>query len=334
MTVFNDFDHIKNQGLPQILVIFGEVTDIVQELKSQLLDFVQYNPTDLGQAYFDLTAANANLALEELESLPFFSDSRMVILENLVNLTTAKKSVLDEKQLKRFEIFLDHPAETTQLVLILHGKLDSRLKLVKKLKAQAILLEAEALRAPELVQYFTKVTGLSRPVLTRIAEKSGDIFSVMKQNIELVKTYALGREVTVDDVEKVVPKSLADNIFALTDLIFKGKINEARDLVHDLTLAGEDLIKILAILTNSYRLYLQVKLMQEKGWREEQMVAALKMHPYPVKLANSLVRRLSTMTLKEGLLELIELDFGIKTSSADKAYLFDLVLIKLTLKKS
>ena len=250
MTVFDEFNEIKRKGLPQILVIFGESRELVGELKNQLLTEVNFEPTDLSQAYYDLTPSNSDLALEDLESLPFFSDSRLVILENLVNLTTAKKSVLDEKQLKRFENFLDDPPETTQLVLILYGKLDSRLKVVKKLKAKAALLEAQELKSQELIQYFSRISPLPKAVLSLIAAKSNDNFSVMKQNIDLVQTYALGREVTLDDVEKVVPKSLQDNIFALTDLIFKGKIDEARDLVHDLTLQGEDLIKILAILTN------------------------------------------------------------------------------------
>jgi len=334
MTVFDEFNEVKRKGLPQILVIFGESKEMVQELKSQLLTFVNFEPTDLSQSYYDLTPNNIDLALEDLESLPFFSDSRLVILENLVNLTTAKKTILDEKQLKRFENFLDNPSETTQLVLVLYGKLDSRLKVVKKLKAKATLLEAQELKTQELIQYFSHETSLPRPVLSLIAAKSNDSFSIVKQNIDLVQSYALGREVTVDDVEKVVPKSLQDNIFALTDLIFKGKIDEARDLVHDLTLQGEDLIKILAILTNSYRLYLQVKLFQEKGWQENQQVSYLKMHPYPVKLANQLVRRLQVSSLKKGLADLIQLDFAIKTSAADKAYLFDILLIKLTLKKN
>ena len=190
MTVFDEFNEVKRKGLPQILVIFGESKEMVQELKSQLLTFVNFEPTDLSQSYYDLTPNNSDLALEDLESLPFFSDSRLVILENLVNLTTAKKTILDEKQLKRFENFLDNPSETTQLVLVLYGKLDSRLKVVKKLKAKATLLEAQELKTQELIQYFSHETSLPRPVLSLIAAKSNDSFSVVKQNIDLVQTYA------------------------------------------------------------------------------------------------------------------------------------------------
>lgn len=331
MSAFDELDKIKSAGLPQILVLYGEEEDIVQELKSRLLEFVHYDSSDLGQAYFDLTASNANLALEELESLPFFVEQKLVILENLSNLTTAKKSVLDEKQTARFENFLSNPVETTQLILILHGKLDSRLKLTKKLKAQATLLEAQELKPQELSRIFSGV-GLSTNILQRIFEKSNFTFPVIKQNIALLKTYAADREITLEDVEKVVPKSLQDNIFLLTDLILQGKVVASRNLVHDLTLQGEELIKILVILTNSFRLYYQVKIMQSKGWNEQKQTSYLKIHPYRVKLANQQVKTMHEKFLSKSVLSLIELDYKMKNSGVDANYLFDLALIKLALK--
>ncbi|MCB6144136.1 hypothetical protein LI288_14105, partial [Lachnospira pectinoschiza] len=106
----------------------------------------------------------------------------------------------------------------------------------------------------------------------------------------------------------------------------------ARDLVHDLTLQGEELIKILVILTNSFRLYYQVKLMQNKGWNEQKQTSYLKIHPYRVKLANQQVRNMQESFLAQALLSLIELDYKIKSSGVDANYLFDLALIKLALK--
>lgn len=331
MSVFDELEKIKKVGLPQILVLYGEEENIVQELKDRLLEFVHYDSSDLGQAYFDLNTSNANLALEELESLPFFVEQKLVILENLSNLTTAKKSVLDEKQASRFENFLNNPVESTQLILILHGKLDSRLKLTKKLKSVATLLEAQELKPQELSRAFAE-TGLSNTILQRVFEKSNYTFPIIKQNISLLKTYTGEREITLEDVEKVVPKSLQDNIFLLTDLILKGKVADARDLVHDLTLQGEELIKILVIMTNTFRLYYQVKLMQNKGWDEQKQTTYLKIHPYRVKLANQQVRKMQEDFLAQALLSLIELDYKIKSSGVDANYLFDLAVIKLALK--
>ncbi|GAB2025514.1 DNA polymerase III subunit delta [Lactovum odontotermitis] len=332
MTIFDDFERLKKTALPQITVVAGEQDDLVSEIRDQLLNFVKFDSSNLSQSYFDLASTDSDndAALEELESLPFFDDKRLVIFENLWNLTTVKKSVFNESQMTRFAHFLEEPVASTQLILVFHGKLDARLKLTKKLKKSAALLEANPLSPQELQRYFMNKTGLPPRVLLTLAEKSNFSFSVMQQNIAMLKTYAGKREITLDDVERVVPKSLQDNIFDLTDMIFKGKIQEARELVADLTIAGEDIIKILAILTNSYRLYYQVKIMQGKGWSESLMTSRLKIHPYRVKLAAQTVRSVSKKYLAQALLSLIELDFSIKTGRADKELLFDVQISKLS----
>ena len=67
-------------------------------------------------------------------------------------------------------------------------------------------------------------------------------------------------------------QDLQDNIFDLTQLILGKKIDQARDLVKDLTLQGEDEIKLIAIMLGQFRLYTQVKILQESGQTESQMV--------------------------------------------------------------
>lgn len=56
----------------------------------------------------------------------------LVVFENLWDLTTVKKSVLNDKQLTRLEHFLDHPLESTQVIFIFHGKLNGKRRIVKK----------------------------------------------------------------------------------------------------------------------------------------------------------------------------------------------------------
>ena len=50
---------------------------------------------------------------------------------------------------------------------------------------------------------------------------------------------------TEEDIVEAIPKTLQDNIFDLTQLILGKKIDQARDLVKDLTLQGEDEIKLI-----------------------------------------------------------------------------------------
>ena len=120
MTVFDELSRVTAETLPQFTVISGENDNIISELKTQILEKIGFDSSDLSQAYFDMTESDPDLALEELESLPFFGDGMLVVFENLWDLTTVKKSVLNDKQLTRLEHFLDHPLESTQVIFIFH----------------------------------------------------------------------------------------------------------------------------------------------------------------------------------------------------------------------
>ena len=283
MTVFDELSRVTAETLPQFTVISGENDDIISELKTQILEKIGFDSSDLSQAYFDMTESDPDLALEELESLPFFGDGMLVVFENLWDLTTVKKSVLNDKQLTRLEHFLDHPLESTQVIFIFHGKLDGKRRIVKKLKKIAFDLEATDLKSNELTQYFVSDSGLQPNIVNLIIEKSNANFAIIRQNIEMVKTYADGRAITPDDVQAAVPKSLSDNIFDLTELILKSKLVDARALVADLVLQGEDEIKLLSILTTNFRLYFQIKLLLDKHYTDRQLVEFLKINPYRLK---------------------------------------------------
>ena len=330
MTVFDELARLSMTNMPQFIVISGEDEDIISELKTQLMAKLNFDPTDLSQSYFDLTETDPDLAIEELESLPFFGDEMLVVFENLWDVTTVKKTVFSEQQLERLAAFLDNPLASTRLVIICHGKLDGKRRIVKQLKQVALNLIATPLKQNELSQYFQKNANMRADIINLIIDKSNHSFAVIRQNIALVKTFADGREVTSDDVELAVPKSLADNIFDLTDLILKGKTADARQLVADLVLQGEDEIKLLAILTNNFRLYYQIKLLLDKRYTESQMIAYLKINPYRLRFLVGPAKNRDKQFLAHALQFLIDTDFKIKSGQADKAFLMDMVLIRLS----
>ena len=150
-----------------------------------------------------------------------------------------------------------------------------------------------------------------------------------------MQAYKEDGQITLEEIEEVVPKSLQDNIFDLTQMILKCQIDQARNLVKDLRLQGEDEIKLIAILLSQFRMYSQVKIFSEEGQSESQIVANLsdlsgrKVNPYQVKFALRDSRRLSLSFLKQAMMIFIEADYAIKSGTYEKDYLFDLALLKV-----
>ena len=259
---------------------------------------------------------------------------------HFLDVTTAKKCYLTDDELKSFEQYLENPADTTKLVIFAEGKLDSKRRIVKLLKRDGEIFEASEPKEQELRAYFSKLAqeqGLefSSPVFEELFVKSGFDFSEISKNLAFLKDYKKDGIITSDDIAEAIPKTLQDNIFDLTQMILHQKVDAARSLVRDLTLQGEDEIKLIAIMLGQFRIFAQVKILFENGRNESQIVADLssylgrKVNPFQIKYALRDVRSLQLDFLKKVLACLIETDYQIKSGVYEKSYLFDLALLKI-----
>ena len=340
MQAITDTKHLTVQTLPPILVLTGEDVGQFEWLKKDILKKIGYDPSDLNYSYFDMKEASYAEVELDLVSLPFFADEKIVILDHLLDLTTAKKRNLTDEDLKQFENYLENPSESTRLVIFAEGKLDSKRRLVKLLKRDAQIIEATTPKEQEVKRYFASQAqelGLQfeGDSLDQLLLKSGYDFGELQKNLALLQAYKEDGQITLEDIEEVVPKSLQDNIFDLTQMILKRQIDQARNLVKDLRLQGEDEIKLIAILLGQFRMFSQVKIFSEEGQSESQIVASLselsgrKVNPYQVKFALRDSRRLSLSFLKQAMTTFIETDYAIKSGTYEKDYLFDLALLKV-----
>ena len=340
MQAITDIKHLTVQTLPPILVLTGEDVGQFEWLKKDILKKIGYDPSDLNYSYFDMKEASYAEVELDLVSLPFFADEKIVILDHLLDLTTAKKRNLTDEDLKQFENYLENPSESTRLVIFAEGKLDSKRRLVKLLKRDSQIIEATTPKEQDLKRYFSSQAqelGLQfvGDSLDQLLLKSGYDFGESQKNLALLQAYKEDGQITLEEIEEVVPKSLQDNIFDLTQMILKRQIDQARNLVKDLRLQGEDEIKLIAILLGQFRMFSQVKIFSEEGQSESQIVASLselsgrKVNPYQVKFALRDSRRLSLSFLKQAMMTFIEADYAIKSGTYEKDYLFDLALLKV-----
>lgn len=341
MQAINDIKDLTVHTLPPILVLTGEDVGQFEWLKKDILQKITYDPSDLNYSYFDMKETSYAVVELDLVSLPFFADEKIVILDHLLDLTTAKKRVLTDEDLKQFESYLEMPSESTKLVIFAEGKLDSKRRLVKLLKREAQIVEAATPKDQELKRYFASQAqelGLKfvGDALDQLLLKSGYDFGELQKNLAFLQAYKEDGQITLEDVEEAVPKTLQDNIFDLTQMILKRQIDLASNLVKDLRLQGEDEIKLIAIMLGQFRLFIQVKILSEEGQPESQIVTSLsdlsgrRINPYQVKFALRDSRRLSLSFLKQAMITLIETDYAIKSGKYDKDYLFDLALLKVT----
>ncbi|HFI0619402.1 TPA: DNA polymerase III subunit delta [Streptococcus suis] len=340
MTVIKQIEQIKKGNLGLLTILCGEDVGQYHIAKDLLMKQLEFDTSDLGFAYFDMSEADYHQVDLDLVSLPFFSDEKVVILDYFADLTTDKKRYLTDDELKQFEAYLENPVETTRLIILAPGKLDSKRRLVKLLKRDGLVLEANPLKEMELKNHFQNEVGrlglrMDPDVFHYLMVKSNFDFAEVSKNLVFLQSYRGQNAISLADIDAAIPKTLQDNIFDLTQLVLQSKMDEANHLVRDLRLQGEDEIKLIAIMLNQFRTYLQVKILHEQGRGEQQIVTALsdlsgrKINPYQVKYALRDSRNLSVGFLKKVVKLLIETDYQIKTGQFDKDYLFDIALLRI-----
>ena len=340
MLAIEESQKLSLSNLPSLTLFTGADQGQYEVMKSQVLKQIGYDPADLNFAHFDMKEAAYKDIELELLSLPFFADEKIVILDHFVDITTAKKRYLTDDELKSFEEYLENPSPTSKLVIFVEGKLDSKRRLVKLLKRDAKVFEAIELKEQELRAYFQKWSqkqGLTfaEKSFEHLLIKSGFQFSEIQKNLLFLQSYKADSNITEEDIIQAIPKTLQDNIFDLTQLILAKKIDQARDLVKDLTLQGEDEIKLIAIMLGQFRLYTQVKILAESGQTESQMVSSLghylgrNPNPYQIKFALRDTRGLSLNFLQDSIRYLIQTDYQIKTGVYEKGYLFEKALLQI-----
>ena len=338
MLAIEESQKLTLSNLPSLILFTGIDQGQFEVMKGQVLKQIGYDSADLNFAYFDMKEVVYKDVELELVSLPFFADEKIVILDHFVDITTAKKRFLTDDELKSFEAYLDNPSPTTKLLIFAEGKMDSKRRLVKLLKRDAKVFDAVEAKEQELSQYFQKWSqkqGLQFANHSFENLKSGFQFSEIQKNLLFLQSYKSDSVIEEEDIANAIPKTLQDNIFDLTQFILTKKMDQARDLVRDLTLQGEDEIKLIAVMLGQFRTFTQVKILAESGQTESQIASSLgsflgrNPNPYQIKFALRDARGLSLSFLKQAISYLIDTDYQIKTGLYEKGFLFEKALLQI-----
>ena len=330
------WNSIKNGRFSPVYLLYGEEEYFIKETRKLICEHaLSDEDAEFNLATIDLEETPVEIAIEEMETLPFIGERRVVILNNPSFLTAERKKEKVEHDLKRLEGYLANPSPTTVAVFIApYPKLDERKKITKTLKRNAAVLESKPLYERDLAKWIgnhSKALGvtISEDGIEALLALTGNHLLMAATELEKLALYASNEQV-IDGamVDKLVPKNFDQNVFDLVDYILNGQKKKAVELYKELLVQKEEPIRILAAIARQYRIILQVKKLNSQGYGQMQIASKLKMSPYPVKLAMKRVNDFSEKSLLRVLGQLAELDYRMKTGLGDKEIQLELFILQ------
>ncbi len=232
------------------IIIYGDDKYLVEKAINDTLHKLKVEENELALHTF---VDSFEPILEDLNSMPFFADRRVVVVRNSVFLTTSKKVKVD---LKPFEKYLSNPCETSILILVADcTKLDGRLGLIKKYFSEEFILERNSLTDTQMVDYITKFVDskgykIEYVTATNLAKRVGYDMSHLVNELDKLLIY-LGNDTTITNnlVEGLVTRAQDVNTFALSNNILNSNKELLMKSYKELLDSKEEPVLLLRRLT-------------------------------------------------------------------------------------
>ena len=320
-----------------IYVLYGAETWIMGEWMDLLVSSALDPETrEFALSKYDLTETPIETVIEDAETLPFLSERKVVIAEGAHFLTGSRDPSRVDHRVEMLQHYVQQPAEHTTLVIAVAAeKLDERKTIVKTLKTSAVVLPFAPLGPSELAQWAAKKAAargvtFAQGAVDALIARVGASCAALAGEIEKLSLYVgKGGEIALSHIEELTVRTTEHNVFLLVDEIAKLRPERAMTILHDLLKEKEEPIKLVALIARQFRMMLSVKALAEQGEPGSRIAARLGARPFAVKQAGELARRFRTETLERLLVELADLDYGMKTGTVDKTLGLELFILRL-----
>jgi len=300
-----------------------------------ILKTCQIAPVDVTS--YDMQEMTIQDALFDVSSANFLAERKAVLVKDPYFLTGAR--VLGpEHDIDKLISYLN--SSNSENILIFHApyeKLDERKKVVKLLKKKSDFIKINTPNEFNLVDYTKRE--LSRYNIIASDNISRTLVALTKNNIDKLITELIkirdyfadspDRELTLELMHDLVPQTLEDNIFLLTEALATKKIKMAYRVFSDLMVQKEEPIKLLVMIANQFRLFKQIQILQARDMDGKDIAAELGVHPYRVKVAIRQAKRFKSEELDEILHQLATVDLQIKTGQIDGHMALELFILGL-----
>ncbi len=332
MNVDELYRKLRSQQVPELIFLYGQESYLVQQAARSVREAVLPEAQDdFNDNQFYGKDVTAELILEAAMTYPVFAEKRLVTVKDAHQLPAA--------ELEKLIPYLQNPVPQTCLLFIA-DKIDNRRKFFQQFKKNGTLVEFKPLSDREIPRYVRDI--LSRGEV-RISADSLDLFcSMMDGNLhevhaeldKLLTYIGSATLIEVKDVQAVVSRGRAENIFELGNAVGRGDVAKALTLILRLSAAGEAPLKILSLLVRHFRQLWKVREMQVQNYPEKEIA---KVAGVPYFVVADLIRqgkKFSRNDFYRAFELFLETDLAMKSSGADAEALLDSLILRLVKKKS
>lgn len=317
-------EDLKTGQLKQVYLLYGTEAYLRKQYKNRLKAAILPEGDTMNVSYFEGKHQDIRQLIDLAETLPFFAERRLIILENTGLFQSAGAELAD---------YIKTMPEYLYLIFV-EEDVDKRSKLYKAVKARGYAAELSAQDAAVLKRWVRGLLGrekkqMSDADIVYLISKTGTDMENLLQEIEKLVCYCMDKtEIRREDIDAVCITQTVNHIFDMVSAVAEKNQKRALTLYYDLLALKEPPMRILFLMARQYRLLFQVKALADQGYAKKEIASKAGLHPFVAGKYMEQSRRFRMKELREAMEESADLEQRVKTGMMTDQLAVELFLVQ------
>lgn len=333
-------EDIKTGNFKQIYLLYGTEGYLKKQYRDKLKNALTaagdgggFSMGDAGSdmnfTAFEGKDINPKEVIDLAETLPFFADRRVILIENSGFFKNACEDLAE---------YLTQVASTTNFIFV-EEEVDKRSKMYKTVNKSGKVVEF-ATQSEELITRWIlsrlKKEGknITGNVMQLFLSKTGTDMGNIDRELEKLICYTLDKDVVcAEDVEAVATEQTTNKIFEMVNAIAEHNQRKALDLYYDLLTLKEPPMRIMYLITRQFQILFRIRDMASKGFDNQTMAQKAGIPPFAVKRNVSQAKGFTMAQIRQALEDGVELEEAVKTGRMNDQMAVELFIMRYSAMK-
>ncbi len=314
---------IKDQTYKRIYLLYGDEAYLRRQYKDRLKQGICGDDT-MNYSYLEGKSAKAEEIMAMLDTMPFFADRRLVVIENSGFFKSANEKLLE---------YLPQIPDTAVAVFV-EEEIDKRSKMFKKVKELGYICELSQQKPAVLEKWINgllKAEGkkMNGPALDYFLAVCGNDMNHISSELEKLISYTGDREIiTIDDMNEICSTVTVSKIFDMIDAMGNKNRTKTLSLYYDMIEVKEPPMRILYMLSRQFNIMLGAGELAAGGMNAKEIAAKMGLAPFVVNKALGQTGKFKSSDLKNALRECIGVEEDVKNGKMEDKIGVEMILVK------
>ena len=317
-------EDLKTGQFNNVYLLYGEEAYLKKQYRDKLRNAMLSPDDTMNYAYYEGKGININEVIDLAETLPFFAERRLIVFEDTGLFKSASSDLAE---------YLKEMPDTTSMIFV-ETEVDKRNKLYKTVQSMGRAVELGRQDETTLIRWVAasmkrEQKGIDERTIRYFLSKVGTDMENIQKELEKLFCYTMQKDhISIQDIEDICTTQITNQIFDMVNAVANKQQKKALQYYYDLLALKEPPMRILFLLARQFKLLLEVKGMEQKGYGRKEIAEKVGISPFVVGKYQVQAKAFQTKELREIIEDSVETEESVKTGRLTDTLGVELFIVK------